>query len=76
MTEQEMEQLMQRLSAGREYRMMRNFEIRSDPTADTSKIVEGYATTFDQPYLLYDWGDYKVYERSTAKRLMTAICLM
>ena len=69
MTEQEMEQLMQRLSAGREYRMMRNFEIRSDPTADTSKIVEGYATTFDQPYLLYDWGDYKVYEQIDSKAL-------
>ena len=26
-------------------------------------IADGYATTFDQPYLLYDFGDYKVYEQ-------------
>lgn len=64
MTEQETEQLMQRLSAGREYRMMHSFAIRNSSGGEPDNmIVEGYATTFNQPYLLYDWGDYKVYEQ-------------
>ena len=63
MTEQEMEQLMQRLSAGREYRMMQSFSVRSNSDNDSGMIADGYATTFNQPYLLYDFGDYKVYEQ-------------
>ena len=63
MTEQEMEQLMQRLSAGREYRLMQSFSVRSNSTDDSGMIADGYATTFNQPYLLYDFGDYKVYEQ-------------
>ena len=63
MTEQEMEQLMQRLSAGREYRLMQSFSVRSNSGDDSGMIADGYATTFDQPYLLYDFGDYKVYEQ-------------
>ena len=63
MTEQEMEQLMQRLSAGREYRLMQSFSVRSNSNDDSGMIADGYATTFNQPYLLYDFGDYKVYEQ-------------
>lgn len=63
MTEQEMEQLMQRLSAGREYRLMQSFSVRSNSDNDSGMIADGYATTFNQPYLLYDFGDYKVYEQ-------------
>ena len=62
MTRQETEQMLQRISAGREYRMMHSFAVRSG-TDTEEKIVEGYATTFNQPYLLYDCGDYKVYEQ-------------
>lgn len=30
---------------------------------DTDFYVEGYATTFDKPYLLYEWDGNKYYER-------------
>ena len=42
----------------REYR--RCAEFRTLDGGDCT--VEGYATTFDQPYLLHDLGDYAVYE--------------
>lgn len=56
------ELLQEKLSGGREYRQARAFEARA-ASGDDSKIVEGYATTFSEPYLLYDWGDYRVYEQ-------------
>lgn len=43
----------------REYR---NMTMRALPEAD-DKVVTGYATTFDEPYLLYDMGDYRVMEQ-------------
>ena len=50
-----------RLEDGREYRSM-VMEVRA--ADDESKmIVEGYATTFNQPYLLYDGRYYKVIEQ-------------
>ena len=57
------DKLLQRMEDGREYRNMM-LEVREAGTEDEdSMIVEGYATTFMQPYLLYDWDDYKVYEQ-------------
>lgn len=50
-----------KLAAGREYRAM-TLECRA--AEDQEKmIVEGYATTFNEEYLLYDWGDYRMYEK-------------
>ena len=49
MTEQE--KILQKISKGREYRAM-TMEIR-EGEEDAGQIVEGYATTFDQPYVLY-----------------------
>ena len=46
-----------RLSDGREYRSI-VMEARDDDF-----VVEGYATTFDQPYLLWDDGEVRVYEQ-------------
>lgn len=46
-----------RLADGREYRAM------TMRAADESMTVDGYATTFNQPYLLYDSPTYKVYEQ-------------
>ena len=43
------EKILQKINKGREYRAM-TMEILPD---DSEKIVEGYATTFDQPYDLY-----------------------
>lgn len=50
---------LRRLSDGREYRAM---TMRALGDSD-AMIVEGYATTFNQPYLLYDGGDYRVMEQ-------------
>lgn len=50
---------LRKLSDGREYRAM---SMRALGDSD-AMIVEGYATTFNQPYLLYDGGDYRVMEQ-------------
>lgn len=50
-----------RLSDGREYRAM-SMTAR-DADEDGGMIVDGYATTFNQPYLLYDGRDYKILEQ-------------
>lgn len=47
------EKMQKKIESGREYRNM-IVEIRED---DSEKIVEGYATTFDQPYTLYTFED-------------------
>ena len=46
------EKILERLNAGREYRQIQagNIELRSDEAEEM--IVEGYATTFGQPYVL------------------------
>lgn len=49
----------------REYRMLCAIECRS--TDDDSMIVEGYATTFNEPYELYSYGDYTLREQVDAK---------
>lgn len=45
------EKILKKIENGREYRSM-VIEIREDPD---EKIVEGYATTFEQPYELYSF---------------------
>lgn len=60
------EMLDKRIKDGREYRKTKAIEVRALPDGDEEdreKVVEGYATVFDEDYLLYDWGDYKVFER-------------
>lgn len=49
-----------RIAGGREYR---NMEIRIAPDGADEKVVEGYATTFNQPYELWHDGNYRVYEQ-------------
>lgn len=39
---------------------------------DTDYYVEGYATTFDQPYLLFEFGGQKYYERISKDALVGA----
>lgn len=47
----------------REYRAMNPMQIRSmAEESDERKLVEGYATTFDSAYTLFDTGDYEVRE--------------
>lgn len=57
--------LEKKLVDGREYRAMK-LEIRADPPegdTDGQKIVEGYATTFNQLYTLYEGKSYKLLEK-------------
>lgn len=61
------ELLNQRIGDGREYRRTQLIEVRAQEEGNEAKVVRGYATTFNEPYLLYDWGDYKVYEQIDAK---------
>lgn len=55
------------MKSDREYRdLVRNLEVRTAQDGEENKaeyIVEGYATTFDEPYLLYKWGNYEVWEK-------------
>lgn len=50
-----------RMQDGREYRSM-VMEVRASESSE-DMVVEGYATTFNQPYLLYDGRYYKVVEQ-------------
>ena len=47
------------MKTNREYRSV--VEVRAHD--EEEYIVEGYATTFNQPYLLVDYGDYRVMEQ-------------
>jgi len=52
-----------KINGGREYRNVQ-MEFRVlESEDDSEKIVEGYATTFNDPYLLYEFGDYRVFEQ-------------
>lgn len=55
----------QKIASGREYRKTQDFETRAEE--DGEKVVRGYATVFNEEYLLYDFGDYKVYESVDAR---------
>ena len=46
----------------REYRQINFGQIEIREMDDGKKIVEGYATTFDQEYTLYSSGDYELRE--------------
>ena len=50
-----------KLTQGREYRMI--MEMRAVQGEESSYIVEGYATTFNDIYALYTYGNYTVEER-------------
>ena len=54
------ELLEKRIKGGREYRDM---ELRAITDENNEKIVEGYATTFNAPYLLWKEDNYTVYEQ-------------
>lgn len=56
-----------KLENGRQYRSMQ-MEIRKDEKdpEKESFLVRGYATTFNEPYLLYSWEDAEVWEQVDA----------
>lgn len=57
------EKLLRKLMSGREYRKIdiEGIELRSGD--DGELTVEGYATTFNQPYLLYKGNDWEIREQ-------------
>ena len=51
-------------SKEREYRLLKSFEVRAAEKEDDEEyIVEGYATTFNDPYVLYDDGYLRIMEQ-------------
>ena len=48
-----------KLNEGRSYRAMQSFEARD--AEDGSMIAEGYATTFNEPYELYQYDNWEGY---------------
>lgn len=54
----------EKIAEGREYRMMRSFEIRAEDEAqEPDYIVRGYASTFNEPYELWSYEGYTVREQ-------------
>jgi hypothetical protein len=54
------EQILKKIKSGREYRKM-TLEVR-EVEDNQDYIVTGYATTFDQPYVLYHYDENKIVE--------------
>lgn len=56
-----------KLDEGRQYRRfdVAGLELRAE--GDEERVVEGYATTFNQPYLLWQEGNYEVWEQVDAR---------
>lgn len=54
-----MPKMIEKIENGRQYRNMR-IEVRSFD--DNDMVVKGYATTFDEDYQLYSYGDWEVRE--------------
>jgi len=55
--------LTDKLNEGRTYRNVQNIEIREAGDDGGKLIVEGYATTFNEPYMLWQDGKYTVMEQ-------------
>lgn len=54
-------------------RVLQTFNVTpTEKRIDTDYYVEGYATTFDQPYLLFEYGGQKYYERISSDALVGA----
>lgn len=54
-----------KLAQGREYRYV-TMAVRAQAQDNERMVVEGYATTFNQPYELYSYGNYTVLEQVDA----------
>lgn len=59
----ENEKLLKKLADGREYRSMQLSVRSADDSGNAAMIVEGYAATFNQPYVLYEGKDYRILEQ-------------
>lgn len=57
-----MKTIEEKLNSGREYRDMQLSVFENETEEQKEMVVEGYATTFDEPYLLINDKEYSVYE--------------
>lgn len=56
-----MNEFLEKIQSGRQYR---NMEIRiADPDKDSAYKVRGYATTFNEPYVLLSFKDFEIREQ-------------
>lgn len=63
----------QRIKGTIEHRIMQPLTTgTTNKRFDTDYYVEGYATTFEQPYLLFEFGGQKYYERISKDALVGA----
>lgn len=55
----------EKIKNGREFRNIApgSIQLRKAEGEGRERVVEGYATTFNEQYLLYDFGDYRVFEQ-------------
>ena len=59
--------IQQKLDEGRSYRAVTQIEVRAAGDEEERKIVEGYATTFNDPYVLWSEDGYTVMEQIDAR---------
>lgn len=59
--------LMDRINQGRQYRSMQMEVRKADEDKEDSYIVEGYATTFNEPYTLYEDDGFRYDEQVDAR---------
>jgi hypothetical protein len=59
--------LMDRINQGRQYRSMQMEIRKADEDKEDSYIVEGYATTFNEPYTLYEDDGFRYDEQVDAR---------
>lgn len=60
----ESEKLLKKIGEGRQYRATAELlRIKDGGSADSEMIVEGYASTFNEPYTLYDDGEFRIDEQ-------------
>ncbi len=63
-------QILDKVLEGRQYRHTAEFRVKRDAAGvdeeNDSMIVEGYASTFNEPYVLYDDGEFRILEQVDA----------
>jgi len=59
--------LMERINQGRQYRNMVLETRAKEEGAEDPYIVEGYATTFNDPYILYEDSEIRIFEQVDSK---------
>lgn len=65
--EKKSKQILDKVLEGRQYRHTAEFRAKRDAAGaegeKESMIVEGYACTFNEPYCLYDDGEFRIFEQ-------------